>query len=808
MDFSIPLAPEVLYRQCNPEELQFQTTSELADLSEIIGQSRAVEAVQFGIGIRREGFNLFLLGPAGIGKYSTVRRFLERQAATEPAPPDWCYINNFEDPEKPRALELPAGRGSKLQAEVEKLIEELRSAIPAVLESENYRTRKQMIEQEIKDRQEKAFDEVQGEADEKGIALLRTPTGLVLAPVRNGEVVGPDDFQKLPEAEREKIEVEIAALQQKLQAVLRRAPDWERERREKIKQLNRELTMLAVGQHIDELKEQYADLPEVAGFLETMKQNVVENADEFLTPPEHPLAALAGIAPAQAPRGSSSLRRYRVNLLVEHDAQAGAPVVYLDHPTFQNLVGQVEYISQLGALTTDFNLIRAGALHRANGGYLILDALKLLTQPYAWEGLKRALHGREVRVQSLGQMLGLVSTVSLDAQPIPLRVKVVLMGERLLYYLLSAYDPEFPELFKVGADFEERMDWNAENAQLYARLIATIARQEGMFPFDRGAVARLVEHSARLAGDAHKLSMHTRALGDLLRESDYWARAAAHPVVTAVDVQRGIDAQIRRADRLRERLLEEILQGTLLIDTQGERAGQVNGLSVLQLGAYSFGHPSRITARVRLGKGEVIDIEREVELSGPIHSKGVLILSSLLSARYAPDRPLSLSASLVFEQSYSGVEGDSASSAEYYALLSALSGLPVRQSLAVTGSVNQYGQVQAIGGVNEKIEGFFDLCSGRGLTGSQGVLIPASNQRHLMLKSAVVDAVRAGQFHIYAVETVDQGIELLTGVAAGERDAAGKFPAGSVNALVEARLVELADKRQAAAAGSKPESEP
>jgi lon-related putative ATP-dependent protease len=808
MEFTKPLSPEALYRKCDPEEFSFQTTSELEDLKEIAGQARAVEAVQFGIGIRREGFNLYLLGPAGIGKYSTVRGFLERQAATEPTPPDWCYVNNFENAEEPRALQLPAGRGVKFQTDVEKLVEELRAAIPAVFESESYRTRKQSIEQEIKDRQEKAFDRVQKEADEKSVVLLRTPTGLVLAPVHNGEVVGPDEFEKLSEAERKRIEADIADLQQKLQAVLRQAPAWERERREKIKELNRELTHLAVGEVMDELKGKYADLPEVEKFLETMKQNVVQNADEFLAPPEHPLAALAGIPPSQGQRGSAFLRRYRVNLLVEHDGHGGAPVVYLDHPTYQNLVGQVEYVSQLGALTTDFTLIRAGALHDANGGYLILDALKLLMQPYAWEGLKRALRGREIRVESLGQMLGLVSTVSLNAQPIPLQVKVVLLGERLLYYLLSAYDPDFAELFKVQADFEDRMERNAENSLLYARLIATLARQESMLPFDRNALARLVEHSARLAGDSTKLMMHLRTLADLLRESDYWARAAARPAVTAADVQRAIDAQDHRADRIRERLQEQVLEGTILIDTQGGRAGQVNGLSVLQLGAYAFGHPSRITARVRLGKGEVIDIEREVELGGPIHSKGVLILSSLLSARYAPDRPLSLSASLVFEQSYSGVEGDSASSAEFYALLSALSGLPIRQSLAVTGSVNQHGEVQAIGGVNEKIEGFFDLCQARGLTGAQGVLIPSSNLRHLMLKSAVVDAVRAGQFHIYAVETVDQGIELLTGVAAGQRDATGKFPAGSVNAQVEARLMELAEKRQAAAAGPRPEGEP
>ena len=500
----------------------------------------------------------------------------------------------------------------------------------------------------------------------------------------------------------------------------------------------------------------------------------------------------------QISRGPKFFRRYQVNVVVDHSSDHGAPVVYENHPTSQNLLGRVEYMAHMGALSTDINLIRPGALHRANGGYLILDANKLLQQPFAWEALKRSLGSSQIQIESLEQMLSLVSTVSLKPEPIPLNVKVVLIGERLIYYLLSTLDWEFPELFKVAADFEERMERSADSQLLYARMIGSIARQDGLLPFDRGAVGRVIEQSSRLAEDAQKVSTHRRTLADLLQESDYWARQAARAVVTAADVQQAIDAQIHRVDRLRDRLLEEFLEGTILVDTEGERVGQVNGLSVVQLAGFSFGHPSRITARIRLGRGEVIDIEREVELSGPIHSKGVLILSGFLGARYAPDHPLSLSASLVFEQSYGAVEGDSASSAELYALLSALSGLPILQSLAVTGSVNQHGQIQAIGGVNEKIEGFFDLCKRRGRVNGQGVLIPASNTRHLMLRRDVVDAVEAGQFHIYAVETIDQGIEILTGAPAGERDRSGQFPDGTVNQRVEARLIELAEKRLAA----------
>jgi lon-related putative ATP-dependent protease len=574
-------------------------------------------------------------------------------------------------------------------------------------------------------------------------------------------------------------------------------PQWDRERRAKVKELNQEVGMFAVGHLIEELRRTYLDLPTVLGYLTSVQQDVIDNLDEFLGITDTPPAAPAEASPPRPPVTASFFRRYRVNVVVDHSGAIGAPVIYEDNPAVQNLVGRIEHMAQMGTLVTDFNLIKAGALYRANGGYLILDARKVLLQPFAWEELKRALRSREIRIEVLGQTLNLISTVSLEPEPIPLDVKVILLGERMLYYALYEADPDFGELFKVAADFEDQMARTADNHLLYARMIGTIARQEGIRPLDRAAVARVIEQSARLAGDADKLSTHVHSVADLLCEADYWAGEAQHPVIDAPDVQHAIDAQIRRLDRVRERIQEEIQRGTILIDTQGTAVGQVNGLSVLSMGQFAFGRPSRITARVRLGRGEVVDIEREVALGGPIHSKGVLILSAYLGARYASDRPLSLSASLVFEQSYSGVEGDSASSAELYALLSALADLPVKQGLAVTGSVNQRGQVQAIGGVNEKIEGFFDICRAQGLTGEQGVLIPASNVKHLMLRHDVVAAVAAGQFQVYAVETIDQGIEFLTGVPAGERDDTGKFPAGSVNQRVEARLVALAEKRLA-----------
>ena len=799
----VPLTPEALFTPCDTGKFKFQTTEELPDLTELVGQERALEAIRFGVGIRRPGFNLFLLGPGGTGKFGAMREFLLKRAATEPTPDEWCYVNDFENPKVPRALRLPPSRGVLLRDDINRLLENMRSAIPLAFESDTYGARKRVIEQEVKDKQQKAVDEVRKEGDAKGIAMVQTPTGLVLAPVRNGEVLSPEEFDKLEEAEHKQAEESIVDLQDKLQAALRQMPKFEQEGREKLRELNREVAMFAIGHLIDELRKKYLDLPDVTAFLHAVQEDISENVDEFLAPPENPLASILGVTPPASPKGPALLRRYQVNVLVDHTGKEGAPVVLEEHPTYQNLVGQVEYISHLGALSTDFTLIRPGALHRANGGYLLLDAHKLLMQPYAWEALKRSLQTSQIRIETLGQMLSLVSTVSLEPQPVALKVKVVLVGERFLYYLLSAYDPEFSELFKVAADFEEQMDRNPHTDLLFARRIGTVARQENLLPFDRGAVGRVIEQCSRMAGDSQKVQLRRRAVADLLREADYRAREASRSVVGADDVQHAVDAQVHRADRLRNRLQEEMVRGTILIDTQGERIGQVNGISVLDLGQFAFGHPSRITARMRLGKGEVIDIEREVELSGPIHSKGVLILSAFLGARYAAEHPLSLSASLVFEQSYGAVEGDSASSAELYALLSALSDLPIRQSLAVTGSVNQLGHVQAIGGVNEKIEGFFDLCKARGFTGAQGVVIPASNVKHLMLRHDVVDAVRDKQFQIYAVDTIDQGMEILTGVPAGEREADGKFPEGSVNGRVEARLIEFAKKRLAASEHAK-----
>jgi lon-related putative ATP-dependent protease len=785
-----PLPPASLLRRCPPESLPFADTSELADLTETIGQARALEALSVGMGIRQAGFNLFAIGPTATGMRDVVRRFLERHAADDPVPSDWVYVHDFAQANRPRALRLPPGRGVVLRAQMAEFVEDLRLSLPAAFETDEYRTRAAVISEEIRERHAAGLAEIEKHARERSVAMLRSPMGIGFAPMRGTEVISPDEFAKLPEADRERITRDVEGLQREVQALMAQIPRWQREELARIKQLNHEVATLAVQHLVNELRELNRDIPAVLEHLDRVQADIVEHVDFFRRSATEggPMEAIGSDHPA--------LRRYQVNVIVDHSASRGAPVVYEPSPSYQNLVGRVEHFQTMGALLTDFMLIKGGALHRANGGYLLLDARKVLTQPLAWEGLKQALREREIRIESLGQLASLVSTVSLEPEHIPLDVKVVLLDEPLIYYLLHAVDPDFPELFKILVDFDDRMDRSGDASLLYARFLATEARKRGLRPLARDAVARMIEHAARLAGDAERLSTLQRNVCDVLVEADHGAARRGAAIVTGDDVEQALDAAERRAGRVRERLLEETRRGTLHLDCDGTRVGQVNGLAVYQLGDAAFGRPSRITARVALGDGRVVDIEREVKLGGALHSKGVLILSGFLAARYGIDEPLSLRASLVFEQSYGGIDGDSASSAELYALLSAIGELPIRQDLAVTGSIDQFGEVQAIGGVNEKIEGFFDLCAARGLTGTQGVLIPAANVKHLMLRRDVVAAAEAGRFHVYAVAHVDQGLELLTGVPAGEPDASGTYPEGSANRRIVERLRELGRRRR------------
>jgi len=789
-----PLSPAQLYSACAPESFEFETTAELPDLEDAIGQERAVEAIGSGLAMRRPGFNIFALGPPGIGKHNVVRLLVDRQAAAEPVPSDWCYVDDFADVRHPRALRLPPGRGVALRADLDRLVRDLREAIPAAFDTDDYRSRRKLLDEQLKKRQEQAFSAIETRGRERSIALIRSPMGLGLAAVADGEVLEPEKFAKLPPEEQERIRKDLAELQGELQAAVSALPRWEREHREALRQLDREVTAFAAGHLIEDLERRWADHAAVRDHLQAVRKDVIENAEEFL-PQDQGSGEDEGAVLRRA-LGSEhhAARRYRVNVIVDHGGRRGAPVVYCDNPTHANLLGSIEHVSRMGALVTDFSLIKAGALQQANGGYLIVDARKLLLQPLAWEQLKRSLRAREARIEALAQILGLSSTVSLEPEPIPLNVKVVLIGDRTLYHLLSQYDTDIPDLFKVAADFDEHVDRSPETESEYARYAGTLARREGLRPLDRGAVARLVEYGSRLASDATRLSARLQELGDVVREADHVASGAGDGLVTGASVEAALTARIRRADRVRERMQEQIRRGVVLIDTEGHGVGQINALAVYQMSGFAFGRPSRITARVRMGNGSVVDIEREVSLGGPLHSKGVLILAGFLGQRYSAERPLSLAASLVFEQSYGGVDGDSASAAELFALLSAIAQVPISQSFAVTGSVNQLGRIQAIGGVNEKIEGFFDVCVQRGLTGEQGVIIPAANAEHLMLRRDIVEAAEQGRFRIHAIRTVDEGMALLTGLEPGERVESGGFPEGSLNARIEARLRFLAEE--------------
>ncbi|MDW4551163.1 ATP-binding protein [Defluviimonas sp. D31] len=791
------LPAEELARRCDPTDLPFHATDEIEGLDQLIGQDRAMDAIRLAAEMPHRGFNLFVLGPTGTGRRTAVDRLLAEQARTLPVPDDWAYVNNFDAPDKPRALRLPPGTAQRLRGAMQGLVDDLAIDIPALFESDEYQTQRRALDEEYGDRQETAMADFAEKAKAENVALLRTPMGFMLAAIRDGKVVKPEVYGTLDEAEQQQIDEKIARLQEDLAAVLREAPKLDKELRGKIETLHASMAERAVSARVGELQAEFCDIAAVCAYLDDVHKDMIANAELFL-------AAQASAKSGPFPEAirkyhrEPPFERYVVNVMVSREGPeaGGAPVVAEDLPTLDHLAGRIEHVSQMGALITNFTLIKPGALHRANGGYLVLDARRVLSEPFAWEALKQCLKNRSIAITSMAERLSMVSTTSLQPDPIPLRVRVVLIGDRMLHALLVMLDPDFADLFKLQADFEESIDRTADTVLPFARLIAAHAARDGLKPFAAAGVARIIDEATRIADDSKKLTLHLGALSDLMREADHYAGGAGRARVEAEDVARAVREKERRASRVKDRMQEAVTRGTILIDTDGAKAGQVNGLSVIGLGDFRFGRPSRITARCRMGAGKLIDIEREVELGGPLHSKGVLILAGYLAATYALDAPFSLHASLVFEQSYGGVEGDSASSAELYALLSALSDLPVAQGFAVTGSVNQAGEVQAIGGVNEKIEGFFDTCVTRGLTGRQGVLIPKSNVEHLMLRDDVVEAARAGRFRVIPVATIDEGIAILTGRAAGVRDADGAFPEDSVNGRVEARLREYAEARR------------
>ncbi len=782
-----PLSIEALRRSVDPDSLGIVTTDDLEPADGLIGQERALRAIEFATAMPAHDFNLFVLGPPASGKSTAVKAFLAEKTRRPKPVSDWVYVNNFDDPNRPRALRLPCGRAKALRTAMIAALDEMRQTVPAMFESDEYQSRRRTIDEGFKSGQEEAFEALNKKAAEQNIAIVRTPMGIAMAPMHEGKVVKPEVFNTLPEEMRNAIEAKIEVLQKELAEILQAVPKSDKERREKLADLNAEYAELAVGQALDDVTGAFSDLPEVIAHLQACHDDLIRNIGIFLVNGEEDNQIVK--QPVDISR-DPRFRRYLVNIIVTNgtDETCTIPVIEELNPNYGNLVGRIEHIAQMGALLTDFLLLKPGALHRANGGYLMIDARKLLMSPFAWEALKRTIKAQEVRIEQPAEAMGFMSTQTLDPEPIPLDVKIVLFGDRQLYYLLAAYDEDFNGLFKVEADFDDTIPRSDENAADYARLIASIAKRHDLRPVDASGVARLIEEGSRLADDREKLSIQVGRIADIVREADYWAAQDNARAIAKAHVQRAVDEAIQRADRLRDRAQETITRDIVMIDTAGEKVGQINGLAVLQLGSFAFGKPSRITARVRMGQGRITDIEREAKLGGNLHTKGVMILWGFLAGRFAQDHPLALAASLVFEQSYGGVDGDSASSTELYALLSALSGVPIKQGYAVTGSVNQWGEVQAIGGVNEKIEGFFDICVANGLTGDQGVLVPAANVQHLMLREDVVAAAAEGRFHIHGVETIDQGIEILTGIKAGERNAQGEFTPGSINARVEARL--------------------
>ncbi len=788
------LSADKLKRACDPNQFSFKTTEEVAPLQTTVGQKRALNALEFGFGIKMTGFNLYVAGPIGTGKDSTVRNFVKKIAGKESAPSDWCYVYNFAQHDKPLAIELPPGLGCVFTSDMDELIEDCRVEIPKVFEGEEYEKRRNSIMNRFQAKRDKLLGELQRAAEKKSFAIELTVLGIATIPIKDGKPLKREEFDKLTEAEQKKIQENTEELQAQINQMLNKVREMEKETREKISKLDQEVALFAVGHILDKLKNKYKDHSKVADYLKSVQEDIITHLDIFKLKEKKPAIPVPGL---EVLATEATFDRYKVNLLVDNCKAKGAPVVIERNPTYYNLVGRMEYKGQFGAMVTDFTMLKAGAIHRANGGYLVLQALDVLTNFLSWDALKRVLESKEVKIQNIGEQFRLFPAATLEPEPIPLNIKVILIGSPLIYYLLYQYDEDFRKLFKVRADFDIEMDNTRRQANRYAAFISARCQEQNLRHFDRSGVAKVVEFGARFAEDQRKLSTRFIEITDLISEASFWAQRDNNNVVKAVHVEKAIEQKIYRSSMIEEKIKEMIRDGTILIDTSGTVAGQVNGISIIGLGDYIFGKPSRITARAYMGKGEVINIEREVKMSGRIHNKGVMILTGYLGEKYAMDKPLSFSASICFEQLYEEVEGDSASSAELYAILSSISGVPLKQGIAVTGSVNQRGEIQPVGGVNRKIEGFFDVCKAKGLNSEQGVIIPLQNVKNLMLKDEVVEAVKKKRFHIYPVRTIEEGIEILTGVEAGKRRADGTYKKGTINYMVDRRLREMAEQQRA-----------
>lgn len=774
---------------CDPDLFDFETTDQLPDLEDAIGQKRALRSIDFGLGMEETGFNLYIAGETGTGRASTIRSILKKRAKNEAQPNDWVYVFNFKDHDSAVSLSLPAGRGSELSADMKELVEALKVDIPKALESKEYETSRSEILEEYQERNNELFQGLEKESEERGFTLQRTVSGLVVVPQKEGRNYTQEEYEALSDEEREKLEQIGKELTEKLNDVLRQVRDSEKATKDALAKADRDLGMSCLGHRLDPLREKYAEFPKVLAYLDTIQEDILLNLEDFK--PQTPQPQIPGI---KLPHQEPTFERYEVNVLVDNKETEGAPIVFESNPTYNNLFGRIEHVMQYGGVAvTDFTMIKSGALHRANGGYLVIDAREVLINPFVWDALKRCIRTGEIRIEDVLEQYRFMTMVTLKPEPVQLQAKIIMIGTPWIYYLLFYLDPDYRKFFKVKAEFDSHVARTPEIMRDYAMFVATHCRCEKLLHFDRSGIARLLEHTARMVEDQQKLSSQFMEIADFIREACYWAQKDGHTIVSGDDVLRAAGENLYRVNRIEERLHELYEDGTILVDTDGTVTGQINGLSVITLGDHTFGRPSRITARVYTGQTGMVNIEREVKLSGPIHDKGVMILTGYLGGTFAIDRPLTLSASICFEQSYEGVEGDSASSTELYALLSALSGIPVKQGIAVTGSVNQRGIIQPIGGVNYKIEGFFAVCKSKGLTGQQGVIIPKSNERHLMLNEEVATAVREGRFHIWSVETIEQGIEILTGMPAGVRAKNRKFPKGTLYHLVDEQLKRMGE---------------
>lgn len=767
-----------------------ESTKDLVPINEIIGQERAVRALKFGLGIKNHGFNVYVAGYPGTGRKTAVKSFVEAQAKTQPIPSDWCYVNNFGNQYEPKALELIAGKGKVFQEDMKNLIENIRNALPKAFESEDYVSKRDATIRGLEKQRKQLIDELNAKAQSEGFVIQTTPIGLLLVPVLDGKPLSEEEILALPQNTKDRLNEKREKLETEFRNAMRQLIDMEKKIHDALKKLNKEVALYAIGSLMENVIEKYQTTPEVAAYLKEVENDILDNLQQFIrrSAPEQQL-------PFAMPwMREDPYKKYRVNVIIDNSNMTGAPVVMETNPTYHNLLGRTEKEAQFGALTTDFSMIRPGAIHRANGGYLIIPVEDLLRNPLSYDGLKRDLRDAKMSIEEPEERYGFLSVKTLKPQPIPLSEKVILIGSPYLYQVLFAMDPDFQELFKIKAEFDSTMPRTDNNIRQYAAFVCSLCEKEKLKHLNGTGLAKLVEYSSRIIEDQHKLSTQFSNIADIVRESNYYATQETSEFITGNQVRKAIDEKVYRSKLIQEKIQEMIARGFFLIDTDEEKVGQVNGLSVMGLGDFAFGTPSRVTVSIGLGREGVIDIEREAKMGGPIHTKGVLILSGYLNEKYAQDKPLTLNARLVFEQNYAGVEGDSASSTELYCILSSLSGLPIKQNFAVTGSVNQKGEVQAIGGVNEKIEGFYEVCKAKGLTGLQAVMIPESNVQNLMVKEEIVDAVREGNFSIYSVKTIDEGIEVLTGTKAGQRREDGTYEEGTVNYLVNKRLREMAEK--------------